>query len=252
MKKNIDLNCDLGEWRTDQGPDLDKAIMPFISSCNIACGGHIGNEITMRWTVILAKKYNVKVGAHPSYPDREGFGRRLIEMSPEKLKNSIKDQILSLKEIADVEGVDIHHIKPHGALYNAASKYRDIAKIVSESVKELGLDIPVYGQAGSEFEKAAKISGLEFCAEVFADRVYEDDLSLRSRKLDGSVLHNKEEVLAQIFEIVIEEKVSTFSGMKLDIKADTICLHSDTSGAGELARNIHQFLKNHGVEIHSF
>lgn len=251
MKKEIDLNCDLGEWITDNGPELDKAIMPYISSCNIACGGHIGNEISMRWTVILAKKNNVQVGAHPSYPDRAGFGRRQIEMSSTELKNAIKDQILSLKEVAEAEGVELHHIKPHGALYNAASKYRDIAKAVAESIKELGLDVSVYGQPDSEFERALKNNGLRFCAEFFADRVYENDLKLRSRELDGAVLSKKEEVLTQIFEIVVEESVSTISGNKVPIKADTICLHSDTKGASELARNIHQFLKNHGVKVSS-
>lgn len=251
MRTRIDLNCDLGEWRTDDGPDLDKAIMPYITSCNIACGGHTGDEITMRWTVILAKKHKVKIGAHPSYPDKAGFGRRQLEMDADVLKNNIKDQILRLKEIAEKEGETLHHVKPHGALYNAASKYRDIAKAVAEAIKELGLEVVVYGQAGSEFEKAVIKNGLTFSAEVFADRAYEDDLKLRDRKLDGSVLHEKEEVLAQIFKMVIEEKVMSYSGKELPIKAETICLHSDTKGARDLARNIHQFLKNHGVTISS-
>ena len=251
MKTTIDLNCDLGEWRSEDGPELDKAIMPYITSCNIACGGHIGDEITMRWTVILAKKNKVKIGAHPSYPDRIGFGRRMLEMSPEKLKNTIKNQILSLKEIAEAEGIELHHIKPHGALYNAASTYRDIAKTVAEAIKELSLDVIIYGQADSEFEKAVLKNDLKFCAEVFADRAYEDDLKLRSRSEDGAVLHRKEEVLTQIFKMLVEEKVVTFSGKELPIKAETICLHSDTKGSKELARNIHQFLKNHGIRIAS-
>jgi len=251
MKTTIDLNCDLGEWRSENGPDLDSAIMPYISSCNIACGGHIGDGITMRWTVILAKKNNVQVGAHPSYPDRAGFGRRQIEISENDLKSSIKNQILSLKEIAETENVHLHHIKPHGALYNAASKYSSIAKVVADSVKELGLNIPIYGQADSELEKATLMHGLKFCAEVFADRKYEDDLTLRSRELDNAILHKKEDVLNQIFELVIEESVTTFTGKKVPIKTDTICLHSDTKGAQELARNINQFLKNHGIAINS-
>lgn len=251
MKARIDLNCDLGEWISNDGPDLDKAIMPFISSCNIACGGHIGDEISMRWTVILAKKNGVKVGAHPSYPDRAGFGRRQLEMKIEELKNSIKNQILNLKEVAEAEGVVLHHIKPHGALYNAASKEKEIAEATAQSVKELNLNIPIYGQSGSELEKAALSNGLSFCAEVFADRAYEDNLLLRSRVLEGAVLFKKEDVLTQIFEMVIEESVSTYSGKKLPIQADTICLHSDTKGAQELARNIHQFLKNHGIRIDS-
>lgn len=251
MKTNIDLNCDLGEWRTDDGSDLDKAIMPYISSCNIACGGHIGNEISMRWTVILAKKNNVKIGAHPSYPDRVGFGRQQLEMDSDDLKNSIKNQILSLKEIAEAEGMNLHHVKPHGALYNAASKNRGVARAVAEAIKELGLNILVYGQAGSEFERAAKKNGLQFCAEVFADRAYEDDLSLRSRNLDGAVLHSNKDVLLQIFEMTVEENVTTYTGKKLPIKAETICLHSDTKGSRELAKNIYQFLKNHGIGIAS-
>ncbi|MEO9887709.1 MAG: 5-oxoprolinase subunit PxpA [Balneola sp.] len=249
MKTSIDLNCDLGEWRSDDGPDLDKAIMPYISSCNIACGGHIGNEISMRWTVILAKKNNVKVGAHPSYPDRRGFGRRQIEMDKEDLKNSLKDQILSLKEIAEAEGIKLHHVKPHGALYNASSKHREIANAVAESIKELGLDVLVYGQSGSEFEKAVKENGLEFCAEVFADRAYEEDLRLRSRDLEGAVLRKKEDVLTQIFEMTVEEKVTSYSGKQFSIEAETICLHSDTKGSQELAKNIYQFLKNHGIKV---
>lgn len=133
----------------------------------------------------------MKVGAHPSYPDRVGFGRRQLEMNRDRLKNSIKDQILSLKEIADLEGVELHHIKPHGALYNAASVYRDIAKTVAEAIKELSLNVIVYGQSGSEFEKAALKNGLKFCAEVFADRAYEDDLRLRFRREEGAVLHKR-------------------------------------------------------------
>lgn len=252
MKTAIDLNCDLGEWISDEGPDLDKAIMPYISSCNVACGGHTGNEITMRWTVILAKKNGVKVGAHPSYPDRAGFGRRHMEMDIEELKNSIKNQILRLKDIAEAEGVTLHHVKPHGALYNAASKYHDIARAVTESIKELSISIPIYGQADSELEKLALKNGLEFKAEVFADRAYEDDLKLRSRSLEGAVLHREEEVLSQIFEMMVEKSVTTYSGKKVPIKADTICLHSDTKGARELAKNIHQFLKNHGITVRPF
>jgi UPF0271 protein len=205
----------------------------------------------MRWTVILAQKNNVKVGAHPSFPDRSGFGRRQVEMNSEDLKNTIKNQILSLKEIADGEGVKLHHVKPHGALYNAASKYRDIANCVTEAIKELSLNVKVYGQPGSEFEKSAQKNGLDFCAEVFSDRAYEDDLSLRSRDLDGALLDKKEDVLTQIFEMVVEQKVTTYYGKELPIKAETICLHSDTKDSRELAKNIHQFLKNHGIQINS-
>ncbi len=249
MKKRIDLNCDLGEWRSDDGPMLDKAIMPYITSCNIACGGHIGNEITMSKTVRLAKKNGVKIGAHPSYPDRPGFGRRVMEIDPDRLKNNLKDQILALKMILEEEDEPLHHIKPHGALYNQASIDKDTAQLIVETVRELGLKTIIYGQPGSELEKAVQESGMVFCSEVFADRVYEDDLTLRSRTHEDAVLSEKSEVLSQIFEMVIEEKVSTYSGEKRPIHAETICLHSDTKGADVLAKGIHQFLRKHGVSV---
>ncbi len=252
MKTQIDLNCDLGEWRSDNGPMLDRAIMPFITSCNIACGGHIGSEFSMRKTVLLAKKHKVKIGAHPSFPDRSGFGRRVMEIDPTRLKNSLKDQILALKTIAEDEGEQLHHIKPHGALYNEASKEKEVADLVIESVKELGLKVMIFGQPDSELERSALDSGLAFCAEVFADRVYESDLSLRSREFEGSVLTDRSEVLAQVFEMVIEEEVSTYGGERKKINAQTICLHSDTKGADILAKEINQFLRKHGVNVLAF
>ncbi len=243
----IDINCDLGE-----GGLYDHKLMPLITSCSIACGGHFGNIDTMSSTVVLAKQHQVKIGAHPSYPDHQNFGRVSFKDMPiQDLKDSLLNQLQTLNDIANFHNYPLTHIKPHGALYNAASKYRDIAKCVAEAIKELGLNVLVYGQADSEFELVSRKNDLNFCAEVFADRTYEDDLRLRARNLEGSVLHQKEDVLTQIFEMVVEEKVTAYSGKRLPIKAETICLHSDTKGSKELARNIHQFLKNHGVRITS-
>lgn len=249
MKNRIDLNCDLGEWRTEHGPALDMAIMPYISSCNIACGGHIGDDYSMKKTIDLAQKHEVKIGAHPSFPDRAGFGRRLLKIEDLQLQDILIAQIQRLQTLLKSSGADLHHIKPHGALYNEAAKNTDLAKIIIQAVLQLQTKPKIYGLFNSELEKVAKNYGLEFYAEGFADRVYEDDLSLRSRKLEGSILHGKEEVIHQIFAMVTEQKVETYSGKEVQIIVDTICLHSDTPGSEKLAKYIYQFLIKNGVKV---
>ncbi|WP_018127062.1 5-oxoprolinase subunit PxpA [Balneola vulgaris] len=251
MEIKVDLNCDLGEWRTDDGPKKDEAIMPYISSCNIACGGHIGDVRSMTKTVELARSYEVAIGAHPSYPDRSGFGRREMEMDPNELSDSIKQQILNLNRIVEENGSSLHHVKPHGALYNAASVQAETANLISKAIVDLDLNVIVYGQSGSKFEQAAIDHGLVFKAEVFADRSYNDDLTLRSRKLEGAVLSNAEAVLEQIRSMVLSSTVTSYNGNTYPIKAETICLHSDTDDAQSLAKSIHKFLEDHGVKITS-
>ncbi len=247
--KKIDLNCDLGEWRGDDGFETDQAIMPVISSCNIACGGHIGDESSMRKTVELARSHGVEIGAHPAYPDREGFGRRRMEMAARELEQTILDQILSLKAIVEEQGGRLHHVKPHGALYNTASIDRETADIIAQAISRVDPHLKVYGQPAHELEKAALDTDLEFVAEVFADRRYEDDLQLRSRDLEGAVLHGTEEVLDQVGAMVLAEEVETYSGIRKPIRAQTICLHSDTKGSAGLAQKIHEYLVRQDVEI---
>ncbi len=246
---NIDLNCDLGEWKTKDGFARDEKIMPFISSCNIACGGHIGDEFSMKKTIELALKHKVAIGAHPSFPDRKGFGRRIIPMSSDELTKVIIEQLQAFVKALKKMGGQLHHIKPHGALYNAASVDEQIVLSIIEATKELGLKTLIYGQSGSVFEDVISSGNLEFVAEVFSDRAYENDLSLRDRNLTGAVLHSEKEVLEHVHSMVINGKVKTYSGDFLPIKAETICLHSDTEGATELAEKICYFLKEHGVEI---
>ncbi len=246
---NIDLNCDLGEWKTKDGFARDEKIMPFISSCNIACGGHIGDEFSMKKTIELALKHNVAIGAHPSFPDREGFGRRIMPMTSDELTNIIREQLYHFGILLKEMGGQLHHIKPHGALYNAASVDEQIATSILEATEELGLETLIYGQSGSIFEDVISSGNLEFIAEVFSDRAYENDLSLRDRNLEGAVLHSEKEVLEHVYSMVIKGKVKTHPGDFLPIKAETVCLHSDTEGATELAEKICYFLKEHGVEI---
>ena len=244
----IDLNCDLGEWREQSSPEKDARIMPFITSCNVACGGHIGDEESMWETIKLAQTYGVKIGAHPSYPDKENFGREVLVLSGEELLTTIKNQIQVLVKLLDEAGEELHHIKPHGALYNHSAKDVETSNTIIETVKLFG-DVPIYAQHGSVLSELAEQAGLTVIYEVFADRAYEEDLSLRSRKLEGAVLHETEDVLSQIEKMVLKGEVETYSGKVKLISAQTVCLHSDTDGSIHLAKEIYQFLKGENVQI---
>lgn len=249
MKKRIDLNCDLGEWKTSDGALRDEAIMPFISSCNIACGGHIGDEESMRTTIRLAKRFGVSIGVHPSYPDTENFGRVVMDISPKELKDSIRDQLQTFSRFLKDEGESLHHIKPHGALYNQAAKDQETAEVIVSVIKQFVENIPVYLPPNSVSKKIACDAGLRVISEVFADRVYEEDLSLRDRKLDGALLEDGDDVIAQLRSMIFEHEVLTYPGKLKAINAETVCLHSDTPGAIQLAKTIHEFLTSNGVEI---
>ena len=247
--KNIDLNCDLGEWRETKGAEKDARIMPFITSCNIACGGHIGDEHSMQKTVELAIKNGVKIGAHPSFPDRENFGRKKLNIYPSRLFDSLCTQVRQLGEIVAQNGETLHHIKPHGALYNEAAKDEAIAEVIVNMVLQMFPGVPLYAPMGSMLDKIAAEFKVDIMYEAFADRAYEDDLSLRPRALNGAVLHQTKDVLAQIERMVIYGEVVTFSGLRKPISAQTICLHSDTEGSIRLAEEIYDYLKGRDVEI---
>tara|TARA_R110000868_G_scaffold383578_7_gene650680 strand:- start:31342 stop:32100 length:759 start_codon:yes stop_codon:yes gene_type:complete len=249
MKKRIDLNCDLGEWLTEKGSAVDEAIMPFITSCNVACGGHIGDEESMQATILLANKYGVALGAHPSYPDRENFGRTVMDISSEKLAESLKSQIESFKSLVEKAGMVLHHIKPHGALYNHASIDEKTAKTILSVVKSIDPNIMVYLPENSISANVAQEFGLNVVYEVFADRAYENDLSLRDRSLEGAVLEDQADIIAQLRSMILKGEVLTHCGIYKSISSETVCLHSDTKGAIQLAETIHKFLTTNGVEI---
>lgn len=248
MLKKIDVNCDLGEFYGIYDDRRDSKIMPYISSCNIACGFHSGDPVAISKTIELALEHNVAIGAHPSYPDLQGFGRRIMDLSSEELKSCVLYQVSALKGMTESRGGSLHHVKPHGALYNYAAKDEATALGVVKAIVQIKEDMTVYAPAGSVLAKVAVDAGLNIKNEVFADRRYEDDLSLRSRKLEGAVLHKKEEVLQQLAAF-LEGRVYTQEGLELPIKAGTLCLHSDTEGAAELAEEIHYFLEKNGVEV---
>lgn len=247
----IDLNCDCGEsfgaWRIGD----DAALLPHVSSANVACGAHAGDPRVMRKTVQLARTSGVAVGAHPGYPDLHGFGRRVIDMSPAEITDTILVQIGALYAIAKAEGAALQHVKPHGALYNVAARNYAIAEGIAQAVAAFDRDLILVGLAGSELIRAGEAAGLRVAREAFADRRYEADGSLRDRRLTGAVLHENEDAIAQVIEIVQQGRVWTIDGQAVPLQADTICLHGDTPGAAQRAAALRRTLEAAGVQISS-
>jgi UPF0271 protein len=242
---SIDLNADVGE-----GLDaVDEAILPLITSANIACGGHAGDEQSMRRVVQLAVLHDVAIGAHPAYPDGQGFGRRELEISLDELRLSLAAQIESLAEVAAASDTVLGHVKPHGSLYNRAAADRAMADLVADVVRAVDPGLTLVGLAGSELVAAGRAAGLAVAAEAFADRAYEPDGSLRSRSLPGAVFESAEAVAAQAVSIAADGRVALDDGGLLEVRADTLCLHSDSPGAVENARAVRAALAGAGMDL---
>ena len=242
--KTIDINCDLGE-----GIGNDELIMPYISSANIACGYHAGDEKTMKQTVELCKKYSVAVGAHPSYPDKENFGRTDMLLHPGEIYELIVKQINWLEKIAAAADVPVHHVKPHGALYNMAARDKGLAPFVSLAIIDTNNKYLLYGLSGSYLVKEGKNLGLKTVSEVFADRTYKDDGSLTSRSKPGALIENTDAAIAQVLQMIKEGTVTSVTGKKVPIVAETICIHGDGEHAVEFAKAIHGALKDNNIAI---
>lgn len=230
---NIDLNCDMGE-----NIGNDEAIMPYITSANIACGFHAGNSKTMRETVRLAKKYGVNVGAHPSWLDVEGFGRREMSLPPEEEEALILYQIGALAAIAKAEGVELIHVKPHGAIYNQAAKNKELAIAIARAVKTFSGDLILVGLAGSGLIEAGREVGLRVMNEGFPDRNYNPDGTLVSRKEPHAIIESPEDVAKHAMDLI---QNGILFGEKR-VKVDTLCLHGDHPRAAENAKLIHEIL----------
>lgn len=240
----IDINADVGE-----GVGNELELLPIISSCNIACGGHAGDEQSMREAVRLAIKYNTKIGAHPSFPDIENFGREEVEMSCTSLYQSIKQQIESLKRIVREEQGLLHHVKPHGALYNLAAKDESTAEVVVEVMKRFHQPLKLYVPYGSVIAKVAQREAVEITYEAFADRNYNDDLSLVSRKKTNALITDSDTMFEHIHNMIVHQKVKTISDGEVVIKADTFCIHGDTPNALQLIRDLIKKLNASGIRI---
>ena len=236
----IDLNCDMGE---NIGNDED--IMPYITSTNIACGFHAGDETSMWATVRLAKKYRAAVGAHPSWKDREGFGRREMSLASDEVEALILYQIRALAVIAKSEGVDMCHIKPHGALYNQAAKDQVLASVIAKAVKQFNKNLILVGLAGSELIKAGTEVGLRVANEGFPDRNYNSDGTLVSRKQANALIESPEGVALHAVELV--QNGIDFSGRRVHI--DTLCLHGDHPHAAQNAKLVREALEKNKIKV---
>jgi UPF0271 protein len=240
----VDLNCDMGE-----GLSTDAAIMPYISSANIACAYHAGDEQTIWKTIELAVQHNVTVGAHVSFFDKENFGRSEMQMSAEEIYELIAQQLFIIEEIASSLSAQLHHVKPHGALYNMSARDASLAKVIAQAVKDFDEHLVLFGLSGSHSIHEAKKMGLQTASEVFADRTYQDDGSLTSRKLPNAMIEGQEQAAQQALQMVKEKMVTSVSGKKVPFVAETICLHGDGPHAIEFAKAIYQTLKQHHIEI---
>lgn len=243
----VDINCDLGE--TGAVSRSDEAVMPFITSANIACGFHAGDPVTIEKTIRSAMKYNVAVGAHPGYPDREGFGRRMMAMTSDELHSLILYQAAAVKGMAEAAGTRMRHVKPHGALYNMAAADFELSMIIARAVKELDSSLVLVGLSGSQLIRAARETGIACASEVFADRAYNDDGTLVSREMPGSVLHDAEIMIQRVIRMITQKSVETLSGKTITIEADTVCIHGDNESAPEFVKRLAAALRAEGIEM---
>jgi UPF0271 protein len=247
MQARIDFNCDLGEGCGD-----DAAIVPLISSASIACGGHAGDEATMRATLRLCREHGVAAGAHPGHADREHFGRRELSLSRDEIDELILGQLTRLSTIAAEEGVWLGHVKPHGALYNLAARDREVADAIARAVVDFDASLILYGLSGSQLTAAGEAAGLRVAHEVFAERGYDARGHLLPRGAPGAVLASLDDAIAQVRSLVSRGEVVTADGTAVAVRADTLCLHGDRADAAAFARAIRVALEADGVRILPF
>jgi len=241
---SIDLNCDMGE-----GCGHDEELLEFVSSANIACGFHAGGATTMRRTAEAAIKHGVAIGAHPSYPDRENFGRTNIDMPPAEVFDIVAYQVGAMRTICETAGGKLRHVKPHGALYNQAARDNDLAGAIAEAVRAIDPQLILYGLSGSQLISEGRRAGLKTASEVFADRTYQPDGSLTPRSQPNALITDAEASVGQVLRFVTEGSAIAAGGKSVIVEADTICLHGDGEHAVEFARAIRTGLQQRGIAI---
>src|SRR5215472_3300907 len=240
---SIDLNCDMGELPEAIADGTQEALLRSITSANVACGGHAGDERTMRTTIEQALRAGVAVGAHPGYPDRENFGRLELKMAPEAVADSVCEQVRALAAIAATCGTKLVHVKPHGALYNQAVKNRELADAIAKGVAKYSKDLVLMGLAGSQMLDVFREAGFAVAAEAFADRRYEPDGILRSRKFDDALIRDPNEAAKQALSIAERGIVTAYDGTEVKLTAQTICIHGDTPGSVQIAAAVARTLR---------
>ncbi|MEM6726212.1 MAG: 5-oxoprolinase subunit PxpA, partial [Bacteroidota bacterium] len=234
----IDVNCDMGESFGRFWVGNDKALMPFITSANIACGFHGGDPLHIEKTIRLAKTHGVRIGAHPSYPDLQGFGRRKMQVPEYELRAIVKYQIAALKGLCESEGIALKYVKPHGALYHASMTNFKTTMALLGAIEEIDPKLEVMGLSGSLVESQAKEFGIGFIAEGFADRRYESSGKLQSRKVPGALITDPVEAVEQVLQMVLAKQVPSVEGEQIDISVDSICIHGDNPAALKIMEHL--------------
>lgn len=242
----VDLNCDLGEHEDPAGRELDHQLLPLVTSVNVACGGHAGSRERLTEVAAMCRDFHTAFGAHPSFPDRAGFGRQELTLTPESLLQSLCEQIQLAASAAAEGGIPLAHVKPHGALYNLAAENQRTAEVVIAAIRQSAPAAALIALAGSPLVTFARKSGLVVREEFFADRGYAADGKLLNRKLPGALIKDPQAVAQRIRQLIERSTVTAVDGTQLKIHADTICVHSDTGGAVEIVRSVRKALQTVG------
>ena len=245
----VDLNSDLGESFGSYTIGNDDKIIPLVSSTNVACGFYAADPVVMSDTIAKVGEAKVTIGAHPGFPDLMGFGRRNMSLTTEEAKAYVQYQVAALMGMAKAQGLSLQHVKPHGALYNMAAVDYELSRAICQAVKELDENLIILGLSGSEMIRAAKDLGMKVACEVFADRGYEEDGTLVSRKKEGAFIHDEVEAVARVVRMVKEGKVTAASGKDIDIQADSICVHGDGEKALLFVEKIRAGLADEGIRV---
>ncbi len=245
----IDINCDLGEGSTLLDGDNDALLMPFLSSCNIACGGHAGNSITVDYAIKNALQHQLKIGAHPSYPDLESFGRKSLSLSADKVVASLRQQLDLFLIAVNENDAKLNHIKLHGALYNDVEKDRDLANAIADYFSETFPNIHIYGLAQGRFQTVCEDKNLRFIPEGFIDRRYQTDGSLLARSETGAVLTQNNQCIQQALAFAKGQPIVSSTGALISPEVETICLHGDNENALAIARELHHEFVNYGISV---
>lgn len=243
----IDINCDIGESFGNYAIGQDDLIMPYLTSCNIACGFHGGDPYHIEKTINNAIAHNLNIGAHPGYPDLVGFGRRFMDIKSDELSSIIKYQIGAIQGMVSANNGILSYVKPHGALYNRIANHREDAIVVIAAIQAMSPNLKLMGLSGSAIEQVAAGLGIEFIAEAFADRVYVESTKLLSRKIEGAVIEDTLKSAQQVIDIIVNNEIQSYTGKTLTIKAKSICIHGDNPSAIEILKTIDLRLKREGI-----
>lgn len=244
----VDLNCDMGEL----AGEIDAALMPYITSANIACGLHAGDSATMARTIALAKAHGVAVGAHPGYDDRANFGRREMQLDPAALANLLRDQLGAIRASCEAQGVALTHVKPHGALYNQAARDAAVAATIARTIHRFDPRLVLFGLAGSVMLEAGQAAGLRVASEAFADRAYQADGSLRPRTLPAAVHTDPQIAAQQALHILYDRYIIAHDGSRIAVQADTLCVHGDNPNAAAVLAAVRDALERAGAKLQPF